>query len=320
MKIRHCVCALMVLLFAVWCGAADPGKPAIAEKSAAAERTVADPGKHFFWKVSDSDSHVWILGSIHFGDSSFYPLPKVIEQAFDSSAELAVEIDVSNDSISTEIAKTSAKQGLLPKGKRLPDVIEKNTWKTVDSICAAWNFPSATLLMMRPWMAAMTLSAIAIQRTGIDPSYGIDAVMLDSAAMRGMPIVGLETAEEQISSLSGKSEDDSLGVYYLNTTLREIANLDSMVTQIKRAWKTGNDSLLNTAMNDGETSPDNEKYEAEMEKNVYSNRNQKMAESIGQFLKENRSIFIIIGTAHLVLDEGNVLELLKQKGFKVERF
>ena len=33
-----------------------------------------DEGNNLLWKISDNNSSVWILGSIHYADSSFYPL------------------------------------------------------------------------------------------------------------------------------------------------------------------------------------------------------------------------------------------------------
>ena len=55
-----------------------------------------DEGSNLLWKISDNNSSVWILGSIHYADSSFYPLSKVIEQAFQESETLAVEMDISD--------------------------------------------------------------------------------------------------------------------------------------------------------------------------------------------------------------------------------
>ena len=53
---------------------------------------VVPEGKHFLWKVSDENSSVWVLGSIHLADSTLYPLAPVIDSAFAHAEELAVEI------------------------------------------------------------------------------------------------------------------------------------------------------------------------------------------------------------------------------------
>ena len=295
-----------------------------ASSGAGALQNQTSTPRHFLWKVSDNDSHVWILGSIHFADSSFYPLSPYINAAFDESEELAVEINIADDSVAASVTANSLEKGLLPQGRRLNEVLPVALWNSLDSLCTVWNFPSTALMNMRPWLAAMTLSSIAIQRSGIDPAYGIDAVLLDSAALRGMPIVGLETAEEQVNALADTSEGDTLGIYYLENTLKEISNLDSMVSQMSRAWKTGDDSLMVQVLRSEKSNPEatarDSLMEAESDRRVYKERNEKMTVGIAQFLTENRKVFVVVGTAHLVLDQENVIELLRRRGFKVERF
>ncbi len=273
--------------------------------------------------VSDANSSVWILGSIHFADSSFYPLDSVIETAFANAEELAVEIDVTDDSVSSEIASESMQRGMMPAGKRLQDILPPEMWNSLDSICTAWGFPSMTLQVMRPWFAAMTLSAFAIQRAGIDPTLGVDVVLLDRAAHDGKAIVGLETASEQIGALADTTDSDSAGIFYLKSTLREVSELDSMVARIVRAWKTGDDALLRETM-EGEKKYDEgtreKEYSDKLDEKVYKSRNVKMAERIADFLSEDRNVFVVVGAAHLVLDEDNVVDLLRRRGLKVQRY
>lgn len=283
----------------------------------------ASAPQHFFWKVSDANSSVWLLGSIHFADSSFYPLDSVIETAFVNAEELAVEIDVTDDSVNTEIASESMQHGMMPAGKRLQDILPPEMWNSVDSICNVWGIPSVTLQAMRPWLAAMTLSAFAIQRAGIDPTLGVDAVLLDRAAHDGKAIVGLETASEQIGALADTTDSDSAGIFYLKSTLREVSELDSMVARIVRAWKTGDDALLRETM-EGEKKYDEGTREKEfsdkLDEKVYKSRNVKMAERIAEFLSEDRNVFVVVGAAHLVLDEDNVVDLLRRRGLTVQRY
>lgn len=283
--------------------------------------------RHFLWKVSDEDSHVWLLGSIHFADSSFYPLDSVIEGAFAWAEELGVEIDISDDSISAEVGKKSLNQGLLPSGQTLNQVLPRNLWNSLDSLCSAWNYPVSMLMRYRPWFAAMMLSSVAIMRTGINPEYGIDNVLMGRALEDGKVVVGLETVETQVNALSGSENSDSAGVYYMKNTLREISDLDSIVSGMMSAWKTGNDSLMQILLDveTGECLPEDDcesdsKLKSEVENRLYDSRNSQMAKSIEEFLSDNRKIFVVVGTAHLALERNNVIDILLKKGYRIERY
>ena len=268
---------------------------------------------HFLWKVSDENSSVWILGSVHFADSSFYPLDSVIENAFANSKELAVEIDMSDDSVSEDVKRKSMEQGFFDDGRNLKGMLGDSLWQELERVCIEFGISSAVFVQMRPWLAAMTLSVVAIEKAGIRPEYGIDASFLARASEAGMPIVGMETSDEQVQAVAGDKSSDSSGISYLASTLDEISRIDTMISQMTLAWKTGNDSLLRVVLDDGHA-------DSLMEENVYRRRNAKMAEIVSGYLKEDRTVFVVVGAAHLVLENDNVIERLKRKGFRVERF
>lgn len=278
--------------------------------------------QHFLWKISDENSSLWLLGSLHFADSSFYPLDAVIENAFASSEELAVEINTGDDSVSQELFDQTLQQGLLPAGTSLSQVLPRALWNSLDSLCSVWNFPVAGLLRLRPWLAATTLSSFAIQRIGVAPEHGIDAVLLERAVIEGKGIVELETAVEQVNALSVSEDSDSAGIFYLKTTLQEIADLDSIVSQMMYAWKVGDDHLFREVLNRDRSYGDSSDVDIQklVDDKIYTSRNKKMADAIASFLKEDRSIFVVVGAAHLILDEDSVVDLLRRKGFKVERY
>lgn len=285
---------------------------------------VSPATKHYLWKISDENSSLWVLGSIHLADSTLYPLAPVIDSAFARADELAVELNMNDEKVVNEVGKESVSQGMLAEGL-LRDILPPEMWKTLDSLCAAWDIPMVVFEKMRPWLVATTLSAYAFEQAGLNSEYGIDYVLLDRAAADGKAIVGLETAEEQIGALADTTESDSAGVYYLKTTLREIAELESLVKNLIHAWKTGDDDLLRSILDkddeeDEEKLSGNQKFKDEYEQRVYVNRNAKMADSIAAFLREDRNVFVVVGVAHLALEKDNVVDVLKRRGLKVERF
>ena len=54
----------------------------------------AENDKAFVWQVSSEQATVYLMGSIHFADKSFYPLRKEIEEAYSRSNALVVEMDI----------------------------------------------------------------------------------------------------------------------------------------------------------------------------------------------------------------------------------
>jgi uncharacterized protein YbaP (TraB family) len=279
------------------------------------------PKKHLFWKVSDSNSTVYLLGSLHFADSSFYPLDSVIENAFDRSEELAVEIDISNDSISRQISLMMEQYGFFNDGRILDSVIPANVSASLDSLCLAWNLPLGSFSRYRPMSAGMTVTAVGIMRLGYDAKLGIDVHLLKRARDSGKNIISLETVEEQAFVLTGGDDSDSLGIFYLETILRETSFLDSATRGLMRAWKTGNDSLFCAYMNldTVQLNHTDSLFKKEINERIYFSRNRKMAESIADFLAKNRKIFVIVGAGHLAGDHENVIDILRAKGFMVEK-
>jgi len=278
------------------------------------------PRQHFLWKISDQNSSVYILGSIHFADSSFYPLESVIVNAFDRSDELAVELDISDSSVIKESVRLSSELGSLKDGMTLDMVLPEDVLYSLDSLCLAWYIPADFFYGFNPWTAAMNLSAVAIQRMKFDARLGFDLYFLMKAREK-KKIISLETVEEQVNIFTGKGFSDSVGIFYLKSLIQEVALIDSSMNMFKRAWKSGDASLFRTAMDlrAGELNHSDSLLLKKVNEFIYISRNRKMAESVEKFLAENRSVFVVVGAAHLVGSEENVIEILRHKGLTVEQ-
>lgn len=277
--------------------------------------------KHLLWKVSDSNSSIYILGSVHLADSSIYPLDTVIEETFNRSAELAVEIDMSDPSILQEIAVQTAGLGMLPDSMSLEKMLPDSLNNAIDSLCLLWGLPLNTFSRYKPWAATMTLLSLAIMRMGYDSDLGVDYHFLRRAHHTGKKIVSLETVEEQVWALTGEGVTDSLGIFYLKTSIQEMAELEEYVEKLMDAWKSGDDSLLAVAMEmeSKEGNAADSSLQKQITDNIYTERNHRMAERLTAFLAEDRKIFVVVGAAHLAGKDDNVLDLLRRRGFTVEQ-
>ena len=219
-----------------------------------------------------------------------------------------------------EIARQSELRGKLPAGQSLAQVLPKDVKKQLDSVCASWSLAPELLYGYKPWSAAMTLSSVAIMRLGFDPNLGIDFHFLRSAQESRKKVVSLESAEDQIAVLVGEGLPDSLGVYYLKSTLSQLQVMDSSITLMMGAWVKGDDSLFREAMYmEPEGSATDSLLDAQIEELVYIARNRTMADSVASFLTQDRKVFVVVGAAHMAGKGDNVLKLLRDKGFTVEQ-
>lgn len=267
-------------------------------------------GSTFLWKVSDADSHVWILGSIHYADESFYPLAEPIEAAFEASVAVAAELDVSDEAVREESVDEFSSRCCLAGGETLEGMLGDSLWARFEKVAAGLGMPAKGFTTFRPWFAAMALSGMAFQKSGLDPLLGIDFVLLDRARDEGKEIIELETPAEQASALAPDTSDED-GVRYLRETLDEIETLDSLLQGLMTAWKTGDIAGFREFISAEDS--------GEMDRRLYEDRNFKMASQVERFLSENREVFVIVGAAHLVVREDNVLSILRRRGYSVER-
>ena len=123
------------------------------------------------------------------------------------------------------------------------------------------------------------------------------------------------------TQINAIANSDSLGVFYLEETLKEITQIKNLLFQIAIAWQEGNAPKLRSLLNpEDKTRNKNEKeMEAILNKKIYTDRNKGMVNQIEQFLRNNKKYFIAVGVAHLI-DDDNVIHSLEKNGFKVESY
>lgn len=273
-----------------------------------------DSGSHFLWQVKDEDSDVWILGSIHMARDELYPLATVIEEAFESSDELVVEINLSDDSTIQSVTEVMLKQGVYPLGDHLGLHISPELQNRVDSLSLVWGLDTVWVHRQKPWMIAMQLANLAIERSGVRSENGIDLHFMHLAEARNIPIRSLETAAEQLQTMQSMS--DSLGEAFLAWTLEDALHVSEMLDTMFAAWSRGDTQALYDLVLAEDSSQQIDM--TPVKTGLYDDRNQRMMIQIERYLQENRRAFVVVGSAHLVGEEG-IPALLKQRGFHVQQ-
>jgi uncharacterized protein YbaP (TraB family) len=200
--------------------------------------------------------------------------------------------------------------GLLPEGQTLEQHLSQQTYALLQQKAGEFGLQVEIFNQFKPWLCALTLTSVELQRLGFNPNYGIDTYFFDKAKRDGKDIRFLESIDDQLGLFTemSRQEEDS----FLAKVLQELDTMRVQVVDMINAWKSGDSATLASMV----------KVEFEGYPGVYSKmlveRNQKWVQQIEALSGQDGNSFVVVGAAHLVGDD-SILELLKRKGFEVEQ-
>lgn len=269
--------------------------------------------KAFFWQVTAGKSSVYLLGSIHFADESFYPLRTAITDAFERSDSLVVELDI-NKSGDDAYRRLVLERGVFKDGRTIEDVISEETYLQLRQRLRNLDVSYDAIKSYRPGVLVLTLTAVQVMQMGFDASYGIDVYFLTLAAKQSPPkkIIELESMEQQLQLFLNIPNGDLL----LKETLYSLDESALMMTDMVHFWKEGNEARMNKMLFDDAL----EAYPAfgDIYDRLFYERNQHMTDRIVDMLKQGGTYFVVVGTGHLIGNKG-IIQRLKDAGYQPER-
>ena len=272
--------------------------------------------KAFAWQLTSGDTTVYLVGSIHFADKSFYPLRQEIENAFARSDNLVVELDVNSIDAGVYSSLLSQK-GVYKDGKTIKDVISEKTWRQLHRRLTALNIDYDAIKNYRPGVLVLTLSSMQAMQLGFDPQLGIDVHFLLEAARQSKNIIALETLEQQINLFLNIPDGELL----LKESLYSLDEAESVMADLVRYWKQGDETQMSKLLFE-DAVKDNPAFTEIYDRLIYE-RNTQMTAKINAMLKqksaEKRVYFVVVGTGHLIGEQG-IVNALKDQGYEVKRF
>jgi uncharacterized protein YbaP (TraB family) len=265
--------------------------------------------KNFLWSVEKGKSTMYLLGSIHLLPTELMALDEAIEAGYSDSKIIAFETNIDGLSDPAFEAKVTS-LGLLPAGQTLEQHVSKQTYALLQQKVGELGLQVEMFNQFKPWLCALTLTSMELQRLGFNSNYGIDKYFFDRAKQDGKDIRFLETIDDQLDLFTemNRQQEDS----FLAKLLQDLGTMRVKVLDMINAWKSGDSGKLASMV----------KMEFEGYPEVYGKmlveRNQKWVKQIEDLSKQNGNTLVVVGAAHLVGDD-NILELLKRKGFEVKQ-
>ncbi len=268
-----------------------------------------EPGadKTFMWRVKGGGATVYLLGSVHAMKEDSYPLPSAMETAFDSVDTLVFEVDL-DDLDSAAIQMLAA--GTLDGEETLEAVVGPATWSALMVQVEKTDIPAAMFRRMKPWMAALTITALAMTDAGYQPSAGVDAYFSRRAEESGKERIALETVEFQVSLFADLTAEQSLA--FLRYTLVDLETVIPELDELSAHWRAGRVEAVEALMAEGF-----DEFPELLEKMV-TDRNLAWMPPIEELLAGDSDTMVVVGSLHLVGEDG-LVNLLRQRGYTVEQ-
>lgn len=294
----------LALFFAI---SGAPGQ-ALAQDAAPAAAHPAIQGQGpALWVVKDADSTLYLFGSIHvLRPTTGWASPRV-NAAFDSASDIWFEI--SNPDDQAAIIPLIQQHGLSPQtplsSRLTPEEIAE-----LDEAAKAIGASAAQMDIMKPWLAALSLSVAPLVKAGYDPKSGVEMALKARAEAAGKPIHGFETLDKQIGMLANLPDETQLA--FLRETLKNYDEATTMLDTMVGAWAQGDVATLDRVAVQEMKSDSPELYKV-----LLVERNTDWANQIQTLLQGSGTAFIAVGAAHLA-GEDSVQAILKSRGVTVE--
>ncbi|MGB0513993.1 MAG: TraB/GumN family protein [Wenzhouxiangellaceae bacterium] len=259
------------------------------------------------WVVRDADSEMVLFPTIHVLPDDLNWTSDAMLERLAQAEEVWFEIDLA-EAQSPELQQIVMQRG-LDASRPLTETLGEDLYQRFLRLAESLGIPAAQLEPMRPWLASLTLSSVALANAGFSADAGVEAKLrqhLDAQRLRA-----LETPAEQIAALADLPEQ--VQVAMLESALGEIEAFAKEMRTLAQDWSRGNIDGMETLLVEEMATEYPELYDA-----VFRQRNLRWVEIIEAELNGAGTDFIAVGAGHLVGDD-SVIQLLRARGWTVER-
>lgn len=260
------------------------------------------------WAIKDHDSTIYLFGTIHVLKPDTQWRSARIDKALTASGDLTLEIIGADDP--AVMQPLILKYGLDPANP-LSSKIAPDKFQHASELAQAGGVPPQALNMMRPWLAAVSLSMLPVIKAGYDPKSGVEQVLAKEAKAAGKLENAFETPEQQIrffGDLPAKTEAD-----FLSATLDDVDEGVGKIDKMVAAWAAGDIAELEAEFVSEMKGDYPDLYELLIVK-----RNEDWARQLKTKLAGSGVSFVAVGSGHLVGPDSVQAQLAKL-GIKAQR-
>ena len=260
------------------------------------------------WVVKDKDSTIYLFGTVHLlKKDAAWNTPKV-QAAMAQSKELWLELIDAEDS--AKLGPVIQQLGVDAK-RPLSSKLTAAQNAKLAKVAGEYGIQPAQLEPLKPWLAAVTLSLLPLQKAGWDANAGVDKLLRAQAVKEGDALKAFETAEQQMRFFADLPEP--LQISYLEQVLDDTAQGTALMDRLAAAYLAGDPDTIGRIMTVEMKTEAPELYAA-----LLTRRNVAWAAQIQKMLAGKGTHFVAVGAGHLAGPD-SVQVQLAQRGIKARR-
>ena len=292
-----------------------------------------NPTPLFYHVTGENGQEMWLIGTIHVGDSRTGYLPQEIYDALLSSDALAVEFD--GEAFDEELEEDAGLMAqvqnayFLSGGQMTKELLDEELYEDAVKLLKASGEYHMNMEYLKPYLWSQTIDNFQ-QKLGysLTSEKGVDNRLMRMARENEIPIWDVESGLSQIQMITGFSMDlqellleDSV---YTNS-----AEYNEALLELYELWLAGDEAALREELSDEvDTSEMDEEelaeYEAqkhlidEYNKAMSYDRNDQMLKKAISYLESGDVVFYAVGLAHLLNNVNGLVDTLRAAGYTVE--
>ncbi|HMI96533.1 MAG TPA: TraB/GumN family protein [Micropepsaceae bacterium] len=263
------------------------------------------PPQPALWKVVNSKSTIYLLGSIHVLPINFSWHAPAIDQAIGAADVFVFEANL--DFGTAEFHYFMDNFGYLPRGQTLHAMLSPEARKQYVTLIQDMHLDPNRLDYLRPGLASLILeNAYMATHTSLKLGPGVDASLVKYAKNHNKELRYLESLQSQFEvliAIGGGSE-----IKVLEKKLTDPGKSNEEPQGLFAAWAKGDVPKLAAIANE----------DPSQRAVMLDNRNKTWLPKIESMLKDPKTYLVTVGAAHLA-GSNSVISLLCAKGWKVER-